>query len=410
MSKILNQSVQTKDYGRSVKSHKLAKAHYTLSKSEKRVMEAAISLLATGNRKVVITAEYYSSVYGVDISYAYKTLQAAGSGLVRKILRVKNDDESIKEVTLLTSQEYFKKSGYLVLGFNEEILPFLQSLKDEDSTILHLKETARFTSIYTLRLYDIAKSWCDQSIEEYPIEIGELKCQLSIPPSYNYTQVKAVVYAGVQQINAFTPVFLSFVEEKKAGGKRVSHLLFAVKKRASKLELYEVIEGEIVERVESKTKEASRKAPNLPQELKNKHLSQGFTDEMFDNLVSHRIALKQQDSQQSIDSIIEVFIKAKEITGSSISNVLQKYFASGWKRVEPEWFMAKPPLNNQASMDFSKQTDPVISSSPKRTLEKPSLPKKAEPPPLPNENDEFPIPEGTLSPRDLLKAINKRNV
>ncbi|WP_127471921.1 replication initiation protein [Thiomicrorhabdus aquaedulcis] len=407
MSKIQIQPGQPQDYGRSVKSHKLAKAYYTLNKSEKRVMEAAISLLVSGNRKVVITADYYSTVYGVDASYSYKTLQAAGSGLVRKILRIKNDDESIKEVTLLSSQEYFKKNGALVLEFNESILPLLQSLKEDDRTFLHLKETANFTSIYTLRLYDVAKSWCDQCVKTFPVEIDEVKAQLSIPQSYNYAQVKSVIYAGMQQINAFTSVFLSFEEEKRAGGKRVTHLLFTVEKRKSKVELGDIIEGEIVEAVEKKPRATVQKKPIEPQDLKNGYLSKGFTDEMFDNLVSHRLSLKHQDSQQSINSVIKELIKASGLTSLPIKDVLHKYYASGWKRFEAEWFMSKNPASNQSSIDFSKTSDPVVSSPAPRPPEKPSLPKKAEPPPPPNQEDEYPLPEGIRSPKDLLKTFNR---
>lgn len=381
------------ELARSNKTTALAQAYYSLTKTEKKVMEAAIFKLENGGRRAVVDARFYADVYEVDRSNAYKELRNGGKGLVRKVFKIKNDDESLKEVTLLASQEYMKKEGKLIVQFNELAMPFVLSIKGEDGTGVTLRETSQFSSFYTHRLNELIESWLSHmNLDEIEHEacIDELRALLAVPKSYVYSQVKSLVNNGVVEINEYTSMNVSVKEAKRQGGKKVTHLIFKVKR------FYTIAndDGRVIDGVLADKRRKSKVKAAAPEDLENRFADDNFTDQMFSDLVSHRLTQGINDSQPAIDSVIKELIKASVMASVSLDDVLSKYYTSGWKRVEAEWFIPKLQGTQQSISFDNSGVNQAESKVPGQEGHK--KPNKVASPP-PEDMSEF------SSPIDMLK-------
>ena len=188
-------------------SNVLIRASHSLTLLEKRCIASAIALVDSrkGNaihahlsefQKIKITALDYSDTFGVHPKNAYSDLKKAADHLYERQLSIitkgREGAEKITRFRWVSSVSYVDQEGYIELSFSPEIYPHLNILK-KDFTSYKLKNAASFRSIYSWRLFEIARSWlgyCQKKNSPVEITLDNLKSQLSTPDKYTWNDLK----------------------------------------------------------------------------------------------------------------------------------------------------------------------------------------------------------------------------
>lgn len=145
------------------KSNALARAYYRFNLVEKRVMESMISKLnplsddVSQLQEIELRAQDYCDAFNVPLNNAYKDLQDAVQGLMRKVFTVRIP-RGFKDFNLMSHASYLESEGRIVCSFNSYVTPHLLGLKDKFSKY-PLEDCSDFKSSYTWRMYEILVSW-----------------------------------------------------------------------------------------------------------------------------------------------------------------------------------------------------------------------------------------------------------
>jgi plasmid replication initiation protein len=217
------------------KSNSLVEASYRLSVAEQRLILACISQV---RRDEPVTDEVMYSVSARDIAdlsetdpkTAYRDLHEAASRLLNRkvsIERETNGKARRKQVLVcgwVQTIMYLEDEGKVCLRFNKDMLPYL-SVLTEQFTKYQLKNVAKMSSAYAIRLYELLAQWREQGACEFELEW--LRGTLQIGDKYPAIKdlKKRVIEPAVAQINEHSDIKLSYSQRKT--GRIVSHLLFS---------------------------------------------------------------------------------------------------------------------------------------------------------------------------------------
>jgi plasmid replication initiation protein len=217
------------------KSNSLVEASYRLSVTEQRMILACISQIPRGES---VTDEVMYSVTAQDIAELSETnartacrdLQEAALRLKRREVRIEketNGNHKRKKVLIcgwVQSIQYIENEGRVELRFNKDMLPYL-SLLSEQFTKYHLKNVAKMSSTYAIRLYELLAQWREQEMRE--VEVEWLRGALQLGDKYPAIKdfKKRVIEPAVAQINEHSDLKLSYGQRKT--GRVVTHLLFS---------------------------------------------------------------------------------------------------------------------------------------------------------------------------------------
>jgi len=135
-----------------------------------------------------------------------------------------------------SSYRYIAGKGRLEVSFDPALKPYMLELKQQ-FTKYKLENILRFKSVYSIRLYELAKSWEARgdftiSLDEFRQIIG-LECldrkDKNCKPKYKlYGDLKRkIINRAIKEINALSDIKLSFKEKKT--GRKVTSLHFAIK-------------------------------------------------------------------------------------------------------------------------------------------------------------------------------------
>lgn len=325
----------------SLKANNLARAVYKFSLIEKRVMEALIMAIEAKGKDAVVElkAEDYAKLYDCNLKNAYRDLDQAGRSLVRKVITIRDDQNMVDEITLLSRRTYMKGQGILSARFNTEALPYLTGLKTH-ITLLDLSGTGRFSTFYTWRIYELLCSW--GSFKCFEVSVEDLRIWCAIPSSYQYSKIKtAIIQRAIDEINNHTYLHAGYNEMKKNPGKRVTHISFFVD-------------------LAPETKTVSK--PDKPQiDLINRFKSEGFSDKHLKTLIELRQSAKLPVTQVVIDALVSEILKAVKAYQIDIDEILLTLGKKGWKDLKAEWLAQKNlPFGSYAnsSKDYVKKTTP----------------------------------------------------
>jgi plasmid replication initiation protein len=217
------------------KSNSLIEASYRLSVVEQRLILACISQV---RREEPVTDEVMYSVSARDIAdlsetdpkTAYRDLQEAALRLKRREVRIEresNGKRRRKQVLVcgwVQTIMYMEDEGKVCLRFNKDMLPYLSALT-EQFTKYQLKNVAKMSSAYAIRLYELLAQWREQGTRE--VEVEWLRGALQLGDKYPAIKdfKKWVIEPAVTQINEHSDLKLSYGQRKT--GRIVSHLLFS---------------------------------------------------------------------------------------------------------------------------------------------------------------------------------------
>lgn len=217
-----------------VKSNAMIEASYRLSAQEQRILLAAISQIQKGE-EVTDQTMYSISVHDIaeisEISSRglYTELEDAALRLKRREIRLpcEPNGKGKRSKTLITcwlqSIQYVPKSGTVDIRFSHDILPYISQLT-EQFTIYKLKDIAKLSSSYAIRLYELLIQW--NGIGARTIELEWLKSIFLIEDKYSRIKdfKTRVLEPAVKQINDSTNMWVKW--DQKKTGRRVTHLHF----------------------------------------------------------------------------------------------------------------------------------------------------------------------------------------
>ena len=218
------------------KSNALVRAYYRFGLVEKRIMETLVSHLhplRTDNQfqEIELTALTYSQAFSVNEKIAYRDLEKAVTGLMKRVISVSGegiDDDRI-EFTLMARARYRKQQGKIICTFNPLVVPHLVGMTKK-FTKYPLSQAVEFSSSYTWRFYELLMSWAKPKSETngliagwLTVEVAELRDMLGVPKSYTWTRFQEMVLDVVEaELKAKANIQMNI--ERKKTSRKITHL------------------------------------------------------------------------------------------------------------------------------------------------------------------------------------------
>ena len=176
----------------------------------------------------------YESVNGKaykDIKKALSLLSKQQSDFIEIVTKDGRVEETI--VRWLEKPRVDKATGMVTLKLDDDLKPYLLNLK-KNYTKFEWLYTKAMQSKYSVKLYELLKSWekTRQGVKEFNLD--DLKNYIDAPDSYkNFnTFKKRVLDIALEEINEITDLLVSYETKKK--GKKVIGLIFHISKKEVK--------------------------------------------------------------------------------------------------------------------------------------------------------------------------------
>lgn len=221
-----NYEIEKSRYQKVVKHNDLVqKSRYALSVSEQKAVSFLVSLIKPED-KIILEYEFeildYCRICGID------TNQGVNYSAVRTTLKALRDKSiylglsSGIEVTVSWVAKVWlnRRDGTVKVRFDEDLAPYLFNLH-ENTTRYELLNILPMKSKYSIRIYEICRSWAGIKSKTYSLE--DLRNILEIPVHIlaRYNDFKRrVLEQSKEEINKFTDLEIYF-EELKRGNKIV---------------------------------------------------------------------------------------------------------------------------------------------------------------------------------------------
>lgn len=208
------------------KSNSLIKASYSLSLVEQRLVLLAITQAKdtiTERTELVISAQHYAEVFGVDLTTSYKALKSGADNLFERQfsyeeeeLLDKHGNPKVVKSRWVSQVAYKDSEGYVSLKFAPAVIPLTKKLR-ENFTVYDLRKTNKLKSSYSYRLYEFLSSW--KNAGQTPLcSFADLKRNLGMESDrvVRIDNFKRILDKSLLDINATTNLSARY-EQKKRG-------------------------------------------------------------------------------------------------------------------------------------------------------------------------------------------------
>jgi plasmid replication initiation protein len=233
------------DYNVSM-SNKLVRASHALKLVEKRLIAAAIAKVDSrkGNavhahlsqfQKLRITAQEFAETFGIDERNAYNELKAATDDLFNRYFTLTDYSKDKKherytKYRWIDAAKYAEGEGFVELSFTAHVYPHLHMLKREYTTY-RLKNAASLRSVYSWRMFELAKSWlehCTKTNKPVQLTLEQLRDTLETPDSYKWKDIRVrAIEPAIKEIAAKD--YLEITYQAYKHGRSVAGIHFFVK-------------------------------------------------------------------------------------------------------------------------------------------------------------------------------------
>lgn len=126
-----------------------------------------------------------------------------------------------------------KEKGVVILKLDDLLKPYLLNLS-KNFTKYELLISTKMQSKYSLKLYELLKSWEKVKEGTKKFDLEKLKEYLDVPKSYsNFSNLeKKAIIPAIDEINNITDLMISYTTETK--GKKVVSIIFHISKKEIK--------------------------------------------------------------------------------------------------------------------------------------------------------------------------------
>ena len=169
------------------KKNSLVAASYSLDLIEQRLILLSIALSRrtglglSAQKPLFITAQEFSSAYGLDVKNAYRQLKSATETLFDRQITYKdvvNGKRGVSRIRWVQKIFYSDNEGAAAIQFSEEVIPLFKEL-EKNFTSYYLDEIRNLSSTYAIRLFELCSRWKNAGKTPY-FTIGELKEQIGV--------------------------------------------------------------------------------------------------------------------------------------------------------------------------------------------------------------------------------------
>jgi plasmid replication initiation protein len=177
-----------------------------------------------GNPLFVIRAEEYSRLYNIDIKNAYRDIEEAAKELYSRTITLNQHTETR---WIQTRYNYIKGEGLIKLKLADIILPYIQQLESH-FTAYYLNEVRNLKTIYSIRLFELCKSYL--SMGEWIVELEEFKSILGLSKEYRVDNViSRAIDPAIKAINEHTSLVIGYRKIKR--GRVITGFSFSVEEK-----------------------------------------------------------------------------------------------------------------------------------------------------------------------------------
>ncbi|MTI30691.1 RepB family plasmid replication initiator protein [Cytophagales bacterium RKSG123] len=228
--------IQTKDF-KLVKSNKLVESRSGFTLTQQRAILLAMVQIQPEAKELGEYKVFISDVLGLErgekIKGAqYKQVRESLQQLTKTSIDILDSDEQWESLNFISHVKKVKGEDFVTIKFSTEVKDFLIDLK-EKYTKYSLINVSHMKKVHSIRLYELCKQY--EKIGRRKIELGLLKEMLYLNEKRSYdrvTYVKSrVIDPAVKEINENSDLIIAY--EAITSGNKVTHFLFAIKKKPS---------------------------------------------------------------------------------------------------------------------------------------------------------------------------------
>lgn len=203
----------------------IQKARYSLTPTQQKLIAYVISLIKPTDKefqKYEISVADFCQLCGIDKRYFYSEFQEIIDDLDNKAFWVKTDTKKFK-FRWFSEAEYLYKRGKVAVMLNSNIKAYLLDLS-KNFTKYELYNILALKSKYSIRLYELFKSYSFQKVKEFEIE--DLKDLLGAS-NYEYRNFnRRILVKAIEEINYYTDILVSY--ETITRGRKVIGIRFKI--------------------------------------------------------------------------------------------------------------------------------------------------------------------------------------
>lgn len=167
-------------------------------------------------------------------SYYYKSIKDDLQKLTTR-LWVEMPDKSLSTVSWISDAQIVPLSGKIYIKFHPKMTPYLFDLR-ERYTQYHLEDVLVFKSRYSIRLYEILRSYMTQSEidngveKEIILSLYELRSMLAVEGYKTFKDFnRYVLNRAVSEINNYNAeLHISYDTYASHGGRKIDKIIFIV--------------------------------------------------------------------------------------------------------------------------------------------------------------------------------------
>jgi len=235
------------------KSNDLIEARYRLSLNEQRLILLLISIIQPDDddfHDYELRATEFAIMFGIECDKDINSrVEEAAKNLVGKRLDLSVGDER-EYVAWFSKAKYTKGKGVIVIRFDASLKPYLLHLKSR-FTQYKLNYVVRFKSCYSIRLYELLKSYEYLGDGEFfyrEISISELKNFFGVENGEyeKFSHFKSrMIEPSTKEINLYSDIIISSVEYIKEG-REVKRVKFTVEPKKNNVLEYQPSNSEVI--------------------------------------------------------------------------------------------------------------------------------------------------------------------
>lgn len=215
------------------------KSRFSLSLAEQKTINFLISLIKPKKDITDIQPlEYefdikqYCKICGIDYKNGenYKMVRENLKSLRDKSVIMTKPDGTETSVSWVNKFWSNKGKGWAKIRFDEDIAPYLFELL-ENTTRYQLLNVLPMKSKYSVRLYEICRSWCGLQSHTYKLENLRKLLDISDDEFKRYPDFRRYVLETAQkEINEFTDITVYF--EPMSKGRKVEQIRIHIKEKS----------------------------------------------------------------------------------------------------------------------------------------------------------------------------------
>ena len=205
----------------------IQKTRYSLTLQEQKVILYLISKIGIDDREFQtyeFSIKEFCDICDITPDSSYSYLKEVTKKLRDKSFFVRINDHEEILLSWLSTCRYNRKQGTITLRICEDMRPFLLELKKQ-FTSYHLINVLSFKSKYSIRLYELMKSY--SYLGKMSVGVDELKERLDAQNYINFKDFRVkVLEMAVWEINKYSDIYVTY--ETVARGRKIVELKFTI--------------------------------------------------------------------------------------------------------------------------------------------------------------------------------------